>query len=106
MMIRSIVLMTMAMWAGAVWATEPKVDFNRDVRPILSGTCFTCHGPDDAKQKPGLRLDFRGAGYNPAKSGKTAIVVGHPVQRELISRITATDDDDRMQPSDSGRQLS
>ena len=53
------VLLLGAMFAVA-WragATEPKVDFNRDVRPILSDNCFACHGPDDAKRKSGLRLD-------------------------------------------------
>ena len=38
-------------------ASAPPLDFNRDVRPILSDRCFGCHGPDAAKQKAGLRLD-------------------------------------------------
>src|SRR5436190_8813560 len=106
MMTRSILLMTVAVWTGAVWATEPKVDFNRDVRPILSDTCFTCHGPDDAKRKSGLRLDFKETAYKPAKSGKTAIVPGDVAHSELIRRITTADEDDRMPPADSGKQLS
>jgi hypothetical protein len=106
MMNRAIVLLVLVTWAGAVWATEPKLDFNRDVRPILSDTCFTCHGPDDAKRKSGLRLDFKETAYKPAKSGKTAIVPGDVAHSELIRRITTADEDDRMPPADSGKQLS
>jgi mono/diheme cytochrome c family protein len=100
-----LLFVVLASLAVGARATEPKVDFNRDVRPILSDTCFTCHGPDDAKRKSGLRLDFKETAYKPAKSGKTAIVPGDAAHSELISRITTSDEDDRMPPAKTGKQL-
>lgn len=76
-----------------------QVDFNRDVRPILSDACFACHGPDEAKAKAKLRLDSREHALKPAKSGAIAIVPGKPDESELIKRIFATDEDDVMPPA-------
>ena len=98
------VMALMAARAHAV--TEPKVDFNRDVRPLLSEYCFTCHGPDDAKRKSNLRLDLQETAFKPAKSGKPAIVPGDVVKSELVARLTAEDEDDRMPPAKTGKQLS
>jgi mono/diheme cytochrome c family protein len=104
---RLLVLSLSALIAsGAHAVTEPKVDFNRDVRPLLSEYCFTCHGPDDAKRKSGLRLDQKESAYKPAKSGKTAIVPGNAAQSELIKRITTDDEDDQMPPVKTGKHLS
>src|SRR5438105_258321 len=64
-------------------AAEP-VTFNRDVRPILSDLCFTCHGPDKAKRKASLRLDT-------AEGGKTVVLPGKPADSELFQRITSAD---------------
>jgi len=81
-------------------------DFNREVRPILSDTCFACHGPDDAKRKGGLRLDLPDTALKGGKSGKPAIVPGHPEDAEVVRRILSTDPDEMMPPPDSGRRLS
>ncbi len=75
------------------------VDFNRDVRRILSENCFNCHGPDARESKGGkkkLRLDLPESARAALGSGHAAIVPGHPETSELIHRITTTDLDDRM----------
>ncbi|MGB0582342.1 MAG: c-type cytochrome domain-containing protein, partial [Limisphaerales bacterium] len=81
-----------------------KVDFNRDIKPILSNKCFTCHGPDQDERKAGLRLDLRdGAVGTDAK--KSVIVEGKPELSELIRRVTTSDEDDIMPPADQGKRL-
>lgn len=75
--------------------------FNRDVRPVLSKTCFACHGPDAAAVKGELRLDIREHALKGGESGKPAIVPGDPAASEIIKRITSTDPDDVMPPPDA-----
>ncbi len=92
-------------------ATEPdasskrKVDFNREVRPILAKNCFACHGQDEAKRAKGLRLDVREAAIKLLKSGETAIVPGDAESSALIFRITEDDETVRMPPAKSGNRL-
>ena len=83
-----------------------KVDFNRDIRPLLSENCYKCHGPDDGARKAKLRFDVRAEALKPAKSGRLPIVPGSPEKSELIARITASDPDDRMPPLKTGKTLS
>lgn len=83
-----------------------RVNFNRDIRPILSNNCFACHGPDDKQRKADLRLDEGDSPYKPGKSGKTPIVPGDPANSALVARITAADPADRMPPADFGKTLS
>ncbi|MBI1334907.1 MAG: DUF1553 domain-containing protein [Armatimonadetes bacterium] len=81
-----------------------KLDYNRDVRPIIT-KCFTCHGPSAEESAAGLHLDnFKGA-TKKLDSGMFAIVPGHPEKSELITRINATDDS-LMPPADSHKTLS
>jgi hypothetical protein len=82
-----------------------KVDFNRDVRPVLSDNCFACHGPDTQKMKGGLRLDLRDVAIKPAKSGKVAIMPGRPDDSELVRRLFTEDADDLMPPAESHKTL-
>jgi hypothetical protein len=86
-------------------AAAPKVDFNREIRPLLSDNCFACHGPDTKKMKAGLRLDQREAATKPLKSGGIAIVPGNPEASELVRRIFADDSDDLMPPAQSHKTL-
>jgi uncharacterized coiled-coil protein SlyX len=79
-------------------AAEAPLDFNRDVRPILSDRCFACHGPDNEDRQAGLRLDLRDAAIGALDSGATAIVPGDPAKSEIIARITSTDPDVVMPP--------
>ncbi len=82
-----------------------KLDFNRDIRPILSDKCFACHGPDARKVKGGLRLDLKESVFTAGKSGATAIVPGRPDKSELFRRIVTKDAHDLMPPDDSGKQV-
>ena len=84
--------------------TADDVDFNRDIRPVLSRNCFACHGPDEKTLKADLRLDIREHALAKSK-GVPAIVPGDRDKSELFARITTTDPDDRMPPEDSGHEL-
>ncbi len=87
-------------------AAEPApVDFNRTIRPILSGICFKCHGPDHEVRKAGLRLDLRESALQKLESGDRAIVPGKPDESELVRRILSTDDSERMPPPGNQHQL-
>ena len=84
---------------------ETRIDFNRDVRPILSKHCFFCHGPDSDERKANLRLDTA-EGATMDLGGYTAILPGNPAASELMARIKNASPDDLMPPPDSGKQLS
>ena len=101
--INPIVLVCLiAICGGEVVAVEPKaVDFNRDIRPILSDNCFACHGPDEANRKGGLRLDRREQVVVPAESGDVAIVPGQPAVSHLMNRVTSADREKVMPPPSS-----
>ncbi|HUF62973.1 MAG TPA: PSD1 and planctomycete cytochrome C domain-containing protein [Verrucomicrobiales bacterium] len=88
--------------AGA--APGAKIDFNRDIRPVLSRNCFFCHGPDEAQRKAGLRLD-QAASARADLGGYRAITPGEPQESEILSRITAHDPEERMPPPESGKEL-
>ena len=77
-----------------------KLSYNRDVRPILSDTCFKCHGPDKGNRKAKMRLDVREEAL-----AKEAFVPGKPAESELVKRIHTSDPDDVMPPAKSARQL-
>jgi hypothetical protein len=77
------------------------IDFNRDIRPILADSCFSCHGPDEKQRMAGLRFDTKeGAAAKPG-----VIVPGDSARSRLIQRITAATPEMRMPPADSGRAL-
>ncbi|MFC1759307.1 DUF1549 domain-containing protein, partial [Planctomycetota bacterium] len=81
------------------------IDFNRDVRPILSDNCFRCHGPDEDERATDLRLDDESVAKRPLDSGAIAIVAGNVERSELLRRLAHADVDMRMPPSDSGKTL-
>ena len=82
-----------------------EVNFNRDVRPILTENCYSCHGPDASSRKAKLRLDAAEHATQPAKSGAAAIVPGKPDASELVKRIFSTDHDELMPPGETHRVL-
>jgi hypothetical protein len=78
-------------------AAVQDVQFNRDIRPLLSDRCFYCHGPDEKNRKAGLRLDtFEGATKD--RGGYRAIAPGKPDESELLKRVTAHDPGEVMPP--------
>ncbi|MBC8355145.1 MAG: DUF1553 domain-containing protein [Planctomycetes bacterium] len=87
---------------------EDTVDFQRDIRPLLSDRCFACHGPDAERREAELRLDVREDVFRVSDSGDGShiIVPGKPSESELFLRITSQDDDVRMPPRSSKRVLS
>ncbi|MCS1411370.1 MAG: hypothetical protein M2R45_04570 [Verrucomicrobia subdivision 3 bacterium] len=91
------------MFGSAAMGTE--IDFNRDIRSILSNNCLTCHGPDPAERKADLRLDIQD-GSRADLGGYAAIRPGDPEASELLRRVTTADEDDRMPPAKSGPRLS
>src|SRR5438874_3994968 len=97
-LIRCGVVGAVAVLAAAPLARADSLDFNRDVRPILSDNCFKCHGFDDAARKSKLRLDLRATALKGGKSGDPAIVPGKPEESELVKRIFSKDPDEVMPP--------
>ncbi len=95
---------------GSDQAGEKRADgelsFDRDIRPILSDHCFTCHGPDAGKLQANLRLDQKESAFGVLESGSTAVVAGKPKESELIRRILSTDADEVMPPPGEGKPLS
>ena len=75
------------------------VQFNRDIRPLLSNNCFLCHGPDEGRRKAKLRLDVE------VEAKKEVIVPGDVTDSEFWARITSTDPDEMMPPPESKKQL-
>jgi Protein of unknown function (DUF1553)/Protein of unknown function (DUF1549)/Planctomycete cytochrome C len=83
-----------------------KVQFARDVLPILANHCFTCHGPDAKTIKAGLRLDVFETATKKLKSGQRAVVPGNAKESELLARIHAEDESERMPPKSAKKPLS
>src|SRR5262245_14332802 len=82
------------------------VQFNRDIRPILSENCFQCHGPDKAKRKADLRFDTEEGAFAKLDDNRRALVPGKPNDSELLRRLVEKDERKRMPPAKSGRKLS
>ncbi len=105
-----VVILT-AVYGAPVTAAEPPgrrdsdpVEFNRDIRPILSDNCYQCHGPDKAQRKAELRLDTE-AGAHADLGDRQAIVPGDLEHSELYQRLIAEDESDRMPPAKSGKRV-
>jgi hypothetical protein len=101
----ALAFVTCLFWASKADAAElNSIQFNRDIRPILSENCYACHGPDKNSRKAGLRLDTESGAF-----GKLddifPVVPGKPDASEVVRRITTTDEDDHMPPLDSTKKL-
>ena len=102
-------LLLLVLWAGGVCqAADRTIDFNREIKSLLSRSCFRCHGPDAAERKggkDGLRLDTAD-GSREDLGGYAAVVPGKPQESALIARISSSDDGERMPPPEAGKPLS
>jgi mono/diheme cytochrome c family protein len=102
-------LLSIAILAPARALDDPpggaKIDFDRQIRAILSENCFACHGPDEKARKAKFRLDTKSGAFAPLRGGGFAIVAGKPAESELIRRISSPEADERMPPVKSGKKL-
>ncbi|MCU0795951.1 MAG: PSD1 and planctomycete cytochrome C domain-containing protein [Akkermansiaceae bacterium] len=89
----------------ALASAEEKLSYNRDIRPILSKNCFSCHGPDEHGREAELRLDIAEDAYLGGESGDPSIVPGKPEESLLIKRIRHSSPRRVMPPPESHRQL-
>ncbi len=87
--------------ARAQQTPAASISFNRDVRPILSNNCFTCHGPDEKQRETAFHFDTKEGAF--AEDG--VIVPGNAAASLLVKRITNPDPEKRMPPPDSGHAL-
>lgn len=85
----------------ATATAEDRIDFNRQIRPILSDRCFQCHGPDEEERYGGFRLDVREGAIAEADSGSIPIVPGKPNESELVLRVVTNDESLQMPPPDA-----
>ena len=85
-------------------ASDP-LDFNRDIRPILSDNCYKCHGPDAQTREADLRLDTEAGAFGDSGGGFFPVVKGNPDESEVIWRIETDDTEDLMPPADSELSL-
>ena len=95
------VLGSLLVVCGAAAASEDRVSFNADIRPIFSDRCYTCHGPDSNNRKTPLRFDTR-EGAVQDLGGRFAIVSGDVEKSEIIKRLTTEDPIRRMPPAYEG----
>lgn len=100
----SVVLTASCLAAPAL--ADDTVNFSRDILPLLSNNCFSCHGPDEANRESDLRLDKPESAMATLESGHSAVVPGDSSSSELFARIVSTDTDLKMPPPDSGKSLS
>lgn len=104
--VRRVLLSVVIVGAAASAQTAPRVDFQRDVRPIFAEHCAQCHGVDAANRKSGLRFDLPDSALKGGDSGAPAIVPGQPGESELIRRVTSTDAGVVMPPPRHNKPLS
>lgn len=104
-MSRSTLTSLAVFFSGLQFASAADIDFNRDIRPILSNACFQCHGPDAKHREADLRLDQQDGGAFEIRDGKRVITPKDVKSSTLVSRITSQDESLVMPPPDTGKEL-
>src|SRR5438874_2531533 len=101
-----VLTVSLALAASHARASEPgqTIQFNRDIRPILSDNCFLCHGPAKATRKADLRLDTKENAFED-RGGYKIVVPGDLKESHLWLRVAHEDESERMPPLKSGRKL-
>jgi hypothetical protein len=105
MTLRAVKAFILLSFAATGWGAD-EVRFNRDIRPIMSDTCFRCHGPDKSSRMADLRLDLREEATKKTESGVIPILPGQPEASEIIRRIFSDDPAQIMPPEYSHKVLS
>jgi hypothetical protein len=101
----TVVLSVVLSLCSPVASAKDAVDFNSQIRPIISAKCYHCHGPDEKSRKAKLRLDLREEATR-ERDGVMPIKPGDLENSEVIRRITAGEDsDDLMPPTKAGHPL-
>lgn len=100
---RGLAFLTVTLFINGGFASE-RVDFNRDVRPILAAKCFKCHGPDPKTREADLRLDTQ-AGLFEQHHGTTPFVPGQPERSEALRRVLSDDEFEKMPPPEAKKDL-
>src|SRR5436190_24002908 len=85
--------------------TARKIEFNRDIRPILSDNCYTCHGPAKSTRKADLRFDSEESAKED-RGGYRAVAPGKPEESHLLQRLTASDKTKVMPPPSTNKRPS
>jgi len=99
------ILLILIFLSFAGWGRTQEIDFNRQIRPLLSDNCFKCHGPDQGKRKADLRLDTE-QGLRAELDGQQLVTPGKPEESELYLRLVHEDEDERMPPQKTRLKLS
>ncbi len=86
--------------SGNVLQAQDEIDFSRDILPIFSDNCFTCHGPDAGTRESGFRLDVKDSAFGEGDSGAHPIVAGNSQASEILARMRSDDESDVMPPPD------
>ncbi len=98
-------VLALLLLGSTVARADDRVDFNRDVRPLLSDTCFHCHGPDDKTREAELRLDEKESLFAD-RGGYAAVVPKKPEASEIVKRLTTDDPELQMPPAGFKKSLS
>jgi hypothetical protein len=104
--LKSISFFLLVLSAAHQLPAADKIDYQREIRPLLADRCFSCHGRDADHREGGLRLDEFEAALKGGDSGEKSIVRGQPDKSELIRRIFSSDADEQMPPPKSKKMLS